>query len=146
MAACGLLATAVFLLPLTGCGGGSGDGGIENPDTGTKVPVTGVVVDYLTGVGIAGYSVSFNGTNATTDSTGNFSVNAAPTTASANLTLSGPAKTDGTAQYYGTVLYNSKTYTNGTIPLNPTTGQTSVSVGTITVGNVDTTPPFPPTL
>lgn len=147
MVACGLFAT-MLLLPLSGCGGGTGGEGGPGPgDTGRKVPVSGTVVDYLTGAGIAGYSVSFNSVNAVTDSSGNFTINAVPTTAPQNLTLVGPMKADGTAQYYNTVIYKSRTYsgTSG-IPLNATTAETTVPVGAITVGNVDTTPPFPPSL
>ena len=148
MIACGLFAT-MLLLPLTGCGGGDGgDGGGGGGGTpGAKVPVSGVIVDYLSGTGIPGYSVSFSGANAVTDAEGKFTVNAAPTTASSNITLIGPNKADGTAQYYNTVIYNSKTYsgTSG-IPLNATTAETAVDIGKITAGNVDTTPPFPPSL
>ena len=146
MVACGLFAT-MLLLPLAGCGGGSGDdsGSGGGGGGGTTVPVSGKVVDYLTGDGIPGYSVSFNGANAVTDSTGAFSIKATPTTASSNITLIGPNKADGTAQYYNTVIYNSKTYsgTSG-IPLNAISAETNI--GTITAGNVDTTPPFPPSL
>ena len=150
MTACGLFAS-MLLLPLLGCGSSNGDGGgTDGGDTTRKVAVSGTVVDYLTGLGIPGYAVSFNGANATTNSEGVFSVKATPTTASSNMTLAGPPKADGTAQYYATVLYGdpAKTYsgTSG-IPLNATgTVATEVPVGKITVGNVDTTPPFPPTL
>lgn len=150
MVACGLFAT-MLLLPLSGCGGGSGgDGGSGGggTDPSRKVPVSGTIVDYLTGSGVPGYSVSFNGATATTGSDGTFTINAAPTTASQNLTLIGPNKADGTAQYYNSVIFNSKTYSGVSgIPLNATTtATTTVPFGTVTVGNVDTTPPFPPSL
>ena len=142
MTACASLVSTLFLLPLTGCSGGNDNG---TGGSGTKVPVTGTIVDYDSGIGVVGYTVTFGGVSTTTVAGGAFSINAPGTSASSNLVLTSPLKADSSPQYYSTILNKGNVYTGGSIPVSATAGKPSADVGIIQVGNVDTTPPFPPT-
>ncbi len=149
---CGLLASTALLALTAGCGGGGGD---TDPNGGggggtTRVTLTGQVIDiYKSGQGVEGASVSYNGTTVLTDSSGNFSLDATPSSSVLRAVVIGPNLSNGQPGYHGsgTVSTLGATYyrlnTEG-FPLAATTGQTDpVNVGIIRLANVDGPPPPP---
>ncbi len=139
------LLSALVVAAVSGCGGGGGGpvGPTPTPDPSRSVPVFGQLLDVGTGLPVSGAVISFNGANAVTDTNGNFSVPAAPTTASQNVSVVTPTGTDGLAAYHSTVVYQNKIYNSGSFPIVATLGKVSFDVKQIYVANISY-PPFPP--
>jgi hypothetical protein len=143
MAGAALLST--LGLALVGCGGGgNGPGTDPTPAPGSRVAVTGRVIDIGNNLPVPGASISFNGVTTVTNNDGTFSVGAPPTTASQSVSVAGPLAIDKTPAYHSTVFYNGRSYGSGSFPIDATNkGGASVSVGDVFIANLSY-PPFPP--
>jgi hypothetical protein len=140
------LLSTLAVTALSGCGGG-GDGGNGGGGGGggtRTVPITGRVMDVGNNLPVPGALVSFNGVTTTTNTEGQFSVAAPPTTGSETVFVQGPADATGAAAYHSTVIYNNRTYGSGRFPIDATDGRgATVGLGDVFIANLSY-PPFPP--
>jgi hypothetical protein len=144
MAGAALLSTLGFAL--VGCGGGGGDPGTDpTPAPGSRVAVTGRVIDVGNNLPVPGASISFNGVTTVTNNDGTFSVGAPPTTTTQNVSVAGPLASDKTPAYHATVAYKGRTYGSGSFPIDATSkgGTTVVDLGDVFIANLSY-PPYPP--
>lgn len=134
-------ALAALVVLLAGCGGGGGDdgGGGGGGGTGTAT-VTGRVVDAISGLGVAGATITYGGATATSSATGTFSLTVNAPAAIQRLTATAP-------NYRNLGQYNGATVRLATegISVQALTVDQTVNIGTIQLYSTDSPPP-PPSL